>query len=255
MRVNLAKQKLLKGEPAFGYQLGLGSALVAERMARTGIDWLMIDNQHGSWGPESTIAAQLAIEGGTSTPMARVARNDYTMIGRLLDEGMLGIVVPMVHTPADAKAAADACRIPPQGNRSWGWARAATLGDDYPDWINDQIFVAVQIESVQAVENAEAIMAVAGVDGCWMGPGDLALSMGIHPRDQGSHEGHRRAIERVLQACRNTGKIPGFASDTPEQALDRARQGFQFLTSGSDAGFLLEGALAGVQTLRGTQST
>jgi 4-hydroxy-2-oxoheptanedioate aldolase len=250
MRVNTAKEKMLRGEPAFGYQLGLGSALVAERLARTGIDWLMIDNQHGSWGPESTIAALMAIEGGTAIPMARVARNDYTMIGRLLDEGMLGIVVPMVHTVEDARAAADACRFPPHGNRSWGWARAATLGDDYPTTINDQIFVAVQIESAQAVENAEAIMAVPGVDGCWMGPGDLAFSMGIHPRDQANHEGHRRAIERVVEACRNTGKIPGFASDTPDQALDRARQGFQFLTSGSDAGFLLEGAVAGVAKLR-----
>jgi 4-hydroxy-2-oxoheptanedioate aldolase len=250
MRVNTAKEKMHRGEPAFGYSLGLGSALVAERMARTGIDWLMIDNQHGSWGPDSTIAALLAIEGGTAIPMARVARNDYTMIGRLLDEGMLGIVVPMVHTVEDARAAADACRLPPRGKRSWGWARAATLGDDYPDWIDEQIFVAVQIESAQAVENAEAIMAVTGVDGCWMGPGDLALSMGIHPRDQASQEGHRRAIDRVVQACRNTGKIPGFASDTPEQAIDRAGQGFQFLTSGSDAGFMLEGARAGVATLR-----
>jgi 4-hydroxy-2-oxoheptanedioate aldolase len=250
MRVNTAKEKMLRGEPAFGYSLGLGSALVAERIARTGIDWLLIDNQHGSWGPDSTIAALMAIEGGTAIPMARVARNDYTMIGRLLDEGMLGIVVPMVHTVEDAKAAADACRFPPRGNRSWGWARAATLGDDYPTWINDQIFVAVQIESAQAVEYAEAIMAVPGVDGCWMGPGDLAFSMGIHPSEQTNHEGHRRAIERVVQVCRNTGKIPGFASETPEQALDRASQGFQFLTSGSDTEFVLQGALNGVAALK-----
>jgi 4-hydroxy-2-oxoheptanedioate aldolase len=250
VRINTAKQKMLRGEPAFGYSLGLGSAVVAEAMARTGIDWLMIDNQHGSWGPDSTIAALIAIEGGAATPMARVARNDYTMIGRLLDEGMLGIVVPMVHTVDDARAAAAACRFPPRGSRSWGWARASAMGADYPDWIDDQIFLAVQIESAQAVENAEAIMAVPGVDGCWMGPGDLAFSMGIHPRDQGKHEGHRRAIERVVQACRDTGKIAGFASDTPQQALDRWKQGFQFLTSGSDSGFMLGGAAAGVATLR-----
>jgi 4-hydroxy-2-oxoheptanedioate aldolase len=250
MRVNAAKQKMLRGEPAFGYQLGLGSPIAAEAMARTGIDWLMIDNQHGSWGADSTIAALIAIEGGTATPMARVARNDYTMIGRLLDDGMMGIVVPMVHTVEDARRAADACRLPPQGNRSWGWSRASVYGGDYADWINDQVFVAVQIESAQAVANAEAILAVPGVDGCWMGPGDLAFSMGIHPRDQANHEGHRRAIERVVEACRNTGKIPGFASDTPQQALDRVKQGFQFLTSGSDSGFMVGGAVAGVATLR-----
>ncbi len=249
MRVNTAKQKMLQGKPAFGYSLGLGSPLVAEALSRTGIDFLQIDNQHGSYGPESTLAALIAMEGGTATPIARVARNDYTLIGRLLDEGMLGIVVPMVHTVEDAKAAAAACRFPPVGSRSWGWAHASIYGNDYPDWINDQIFLAVQIESAQAVENAEAIMAVPGVDGCWVGPADLALSMGIHPRDAANHEGHQRALERVIQACRNTGKIPGFAAASPEDAIRRAQQGFRYLTSGSDVGFLVGGARAGLKTL------
>lgn len=249
MRVNTAKQKMLQGKAAFGYALGLGAPLIAEALSRCGIDFLLIDNQHGSYGPDSTLAALIAAEGGAATPMARVARNDYTMIGRLLDEGMMGIVVPMVHTVEDARAAAMACRFPPVGNRSWGWAHASVYGDDYPDWINDQIFLAVQIESAQAVENAEAIMAVPGVDGCWVGPADLALSMGVHPRDAANHEGHQRALERVIQACRNTGKIPGFAAAGPEDAVQRARQGFQYLTSGSDVGFLLEGANAGLKTL------
>jgi len=249
MRVNTALKKLREGKPAYGYALGLGSPLVAEALSRTGIDFLMIDGQHGSYGPESTLAALVATEGGSATPMARVARNDYTMIGRLLDEGMLGIVVPMVHTVEDARTAANACRFPPVGGRSWGWAHASIYGDDYPDWINDQIFLAVQIESAQAVENAEAIMAVPGVDGCWVGPADLALSMGIHPRDAANDESHQRSLERVIQACRDTGKIPGFAADDPADAFRRAEQGFRYLTAGSDSGFLLEGAKAGVKTL------
>ena len=249
MRVNTAKQKMLQGKPAFGFSLGLGSPLVAEALSRTGIDFLQIDNQHGSYGPDSTLAALIAMEGGTATPIARVARNDYTMIGRLLDEGMLGIVVPMVHTVEDAKAAAAACRFPPVGTRSWGWSHASIYGNDYPDWINDQIFLAVQIESAQAVENAEAIMAVPGVDGCWLGPSDLALSMGIHPRNRANDERHQRAVERVLQACRNTGKAPGYAADGPEEAVRLAQRGWQYLTSGSDSGFLLGGAQAGLKTL------
>jgi 4-hydroxy-2-oxoheptanedioate aldolase len=79
----------------------------------------------------------------------------------------------------------------------------------------------------------------------------FGYSLGIHSRDQASYEPHRRAIERLVQACRNTGKIPGFASDTPDQALDRVKQGFQFLTSGSDSGFMLEGARAGVAKMLG----
>jgi 4-hydroxy-2-oxoheptanedioate aldolase len=109
--------------------------------------------------------------------------------------------------------------------------------------------VAIQLESIQAVDNAEAIMAVDGVDGCWAGPADLALSMGIHPRDAANDERHARALERIVQACRNTGKIPGLACGSPEEAKRRAAQGFQFLTAGSDVGFMTGGARAGVKLL------
>lgn len=250
MKVNTAKQQMLSGEPAFGYSLGLGSAVAAEALAGCGIDFLLLDTQHGSWGPDATIAALTAMAAGGATPMARVARNDYTLIGRLLDEGALGIVVPLVHTADDAHAAAAACRLPPRGTRSWGWGRAARYGDDYPDRIDDEVFVAVQIESAQAVEHAEAILGTPGVDGCWIGPSDLALSYGVHPRDGGRDERVQGAIERVLTACRNTGKIPGFAAFSPEDARRRADQGFRYLTAGSDLGFMLAGARAGLHTLR-----
>ena len=108
---NTAKQRMLAGEAAFGWALGLGSPLAAERLATTGIDFIMIDGQHGSFGSDSVITTLMAIAAGGATPMARVASNDYTKIGRLLDEGALGIVVPMVHTADDAKRAADACRL------------------------------------------------------------------------------------------------------------------------------------------------
>ncbi len=251
MKINTAKQKMLRGEPAFGWSLGSGSPVVAEVLAHTGIDFVMIDNQHGSWGPDSTIAALMAINAGTATPMARVARNDYTMIGRLLDEGMLGIVVPMVHTREDAQAAADAVRFPPHGQRSWGWGRAARYGPDYGEAVDEQIFLAVQIESAQAVENAEAILSVPGVDGCWIGPSDLSFSLGLHPRVAQTDEQVLRAVDRVLEACNNTGKIAGFAYFSTEDARQRADRGFRFLTAGGDVGFLLSGARNALQILRG----
>jgi 4-hydroxy-2-oxoheptanedioate aldolase len=244
---------MLEGKPAFGYPLGLGSPLIAEMLSNCGIDFLMIDTQHGSWGPDSTIAALMATLSGSAVPMARVARNDYTLIGRLLDEGVMGVVIPMVHTAADAKTAADACRFPPVGTRSWGWGRARAYGDDYPEWVNDQMFVAVQIESAEAVENAEAILGTPGVDGCWVGPADLSLSMGFHPREMNQREEHARALEKVLQACRNTGTIPGIACGSPEDALRRANQGFRFVTAGGDAGMILNGAAAGIKTLSAYQ--
>jgi 4-hydroxy-2-oxoheptanedioate aldolase len=255
VRINGAKAKMLAGQPAFGYALALGSPLVAEAIASTGIDFILVDGQHGSYGPDSTIAAFMAMSSFPVAPMARVSSNDFTKIGRLLDEGALGIVVPMVNTAADAKAAADACRFPPIGTRSWGYGRAARYGDDYTDWIDDQVFVAVQIETAEAVENAEAIMATPGVDGCWLGPSDLALSLGIHPRDRGQSEEHHQAVENVLAACRNTGKVAGYAGGSPEEALALAARGFQFLTSGSDIGFMLEGALRGVKQMGLTDAT
>jgi 4-hydroxy-2-oxoheptanedioate aldolase len=181
--------------------------------------------------------------------MARVAKNDYFLIGKLLDQGVLGVVVPMVDTPEQARTAADACRLPPTGKRSWGVGRARVYGDDYFDWINDQLFVAVQIESIGAVEQAEAIMATPGIDGCWAGPADLALSMGLDPRKAAQDDRHARALEQIVAACRNTGKAPGLACPTPKDARQRAEQGFLFLTAGSDAGFLLGGARAGISTL------
>jgi len=249
VQVNTAKQKMLQGQPAYGYSLGLGSPLAAELLARSGIDWLLLETQHGSWGHDGAIAALVAITGGSAVPMARVARNDYFLIGKLLDQGVMGIVVPMVDTPELARLAADACRLPPRGTRSWGVGRARVYGDDYFDCIDDQVFVAVQIESIGAVEQAEAIMATPGVDGCWAGPADLALSMGIDPRKAGQDERHARALEKVVTACRNTGKAPGIACATPEESKQRASQGFQFNTAGSDAGFLLGGAKAGLTVL------
>jgi 4-hydroxy-2-oxoheptanedioate aldolase len=250
MIINTAKQIMLEGKPAFGYGLGLGSILAAELLSRCGIDFLLLDRQHGSWGDESTMAAFAAINGGTAIPMARVSRNDFTLIGRLLDEGALGIVVPFVNTPAQAKAVADACRFPPIGARSWGWSRARAYGADYSDWIDEQLFVAVQIETTQAVENVEAIMATPGIDGCWTGPSDLSLSLGFHPREMDEREEHARALEKILVACRNTGKIPGIAGRSIDDAIRRAGQGFQFITAGADAGFMLAGATSGIEALR-----
>ena len=181
--------------------------------------------------------------------MARVARNDYTFIGRLLDEGVMGMVVPMVDTPDQAGAAADACRLPPQGSRSWGWGRAKLYGADYADRINEELFVAVQLESVEAVENAEAILSTPGIDGCWTGPSDLSLSLGFHPSEMDDREEHARALETILEACKNTGKIPGIAGLGVDDALKKASQGFRFITATSDGGLLESGAATAVARL------
>jgi len=210
----------------------------------------MIDGQHGSFGSDSTITTLMAIAAGGATPMARVAANDYTRIGRLLDEGALGIVVPMVHTAEDAKRATDACRYPAVGTRSWGWARAGSYGDDYPHAVNEEIFVGVQIESAQAVQNAAAILGTEGVDGCWIGPSDLTLSLGYRPGSEDGTKALNEAVDKVEAAANETGKILGFACSGPEQARLFADRGFRFLTAGSDVGFMLAGAKQALAVLR-----
>jgi 4-hydroxy-2-oxoheptanedioate aldolase len=252
MKLNTAKQKMLRGEPTFGYSAKLGSPVAAEFLSHCGVDFVMLDAQHGSWGSDSIIQGIASVCTGPAMPFARVIHNIYAEIARLLDAGVLGIIVPMVDTIEEAQAVAMACRYPPVGDRSNGWGRAATYGDDYLDSINDQLFVAVQIESAQAVENAEAIMAVPGIDGCMVGPQDLAFSMGFHPRETAKHDEHARALERVVQACRNTGKIPGIDTGGagPESAAKRVAQGFVFIPMGSDAKFLTMSAVAGVKLAR-----
>lgn len=249
MIVNTAKQKMLDGQPAFGFGLAMGSSLNAEVLSRSGIDFVMIDRQHGSWGEDSAIAALVAINGSSAIPMARVARSDYTFIGRLLDEGVLGLIVPMIDTPEQARAASDACHLPPAGKRSWGWGRAKLYGDDYADWIDEQLFVAVQLESAEAVNNAEAILSTPGIDGCWTGPGDLSLSLGFRPSEMDNREEHAQALEAILEACRNTGKIPGIAGRSVDDAINRAKQGFRFVTAVNDGGLLEAGAKDAISRL------
>jgi 4-hydroxy-2-oxoheptanedioate aldolase len=237
--INGAKHKMLGGQAAIGTSTGMASPQIAELLSHAGFDFILVDLQHGAWTDESVANAFRAISLGRATPMARVAINDYGAIGRLLDRGALGIVVPMVNTPEQAQAAAFAMRYPPQGGRSSGGA-PAYYGGRYDAWANDQVFLAVQIETVQGVENAEAILGVDGVDGCWIGPSDLAKSMGVDRSTAEGAKAHREMIMRIVAACQKTGKIAGISGDMDISFW--LEQGMRFVTASYDGGLLLEGA-------------
>jgi 4-hydroxy-2-oxoheptanedioate aldolase len=110
--------------------------------------------------------------------------------------------------------------------------------------------VAIQIESTQAVANAEAIMATPGIDGCWVGPADLGLTMGLRPAEVSKSDEHHRALEKVIQACKNTGKVPGIAGGSVEDAIKKMQMGFRFVTASNDANLLLTAAAGALSTLR-----
>jgi 4-hydroxy-2-oxoheptanedioate aldolase len=241
MKINTAKQRMLAGEPAIGAGVGLGSTLACELLSLVGFDFLLVDNQHGAWDDTLTMAAFRNINLGSAIPMARVRQNEFGAIGRLLDVGALGIVVPMVHTVEDAQRAVHATRFPPLGGRSLGPFGVTFYGPDYHCWIDEQVFLAIQLESQRAVEHAEEILSVEGIDGCWVGPADLALSMGVDPSTPDGFRAHEAALLSVVEACQKAGKVPGIASTEAEVAR-RVGQGFLFVTAGGDRTYMLSGA-------------
>jgi 4-hydroxy-2-oxoheptanedioate aldolase len=250
MKTNAAKRRMLAGQAAIGAGAALGSYLAVELLSGAGYDWILVDCQHGNWDEETTLAALRAISLGSAVPMARVRHNEYSAIGRLLDQGALGIVVPMVNSAEEARAAAHAVRYAPRGGRSMGPFLASYHGADYAEWADDEIFLAVQIETAQGLECAEEILAVEGVDGCWIGPKDLARSMGVDITTPAGGQAHEDAILRVLAACRKTHKIPGIDGDGEVQARRWLGHGFQFVTTISDAGLLIGGSRTILESLR-----
>jgi len=247
--VNEAKRRMLDGKPAIGGEVGLGSALSAELMSPLGFDFVLVDNQHGFWTPESAMLAFRSISLGPAVPMARVRKNDFGLIGRLLDMGCMGIVVPMVNNAEEAEAAVYATRYPPRGGRSIGNFGTGFLGDDYDDWANDEIFLAVQIETDQGAKNAEEIMAVDGIDGCWVGPGDLSRYMRLDLNTEEGREVHTETIRSVIGACRKTGKIPGISTPSAEMAQRWIDEGCLFVTAGADFVWVVDKARETLKTL------
>ncbi|NLS76391.1 MAG: 2,4-dihydroxyhept-2-ene-1,7-dioic acid aldolase [Chloroflexi bacterium] len=236
MKTNTALRRMRQGLPAIGAGATLGSPFAAELLTLAGFDYVMVDVQHGNWDDEAILLAFQLINLGSATPMIRVPQNDFYAIGRALDRGALGIVVPMVNSVAEAEAVARACRYPPRGGRSFGPFATSLYGSDYATSVDGELFVAVQIESKEAAEQAEAILSVDGIDGCWVGPEDLARSLGADVSTPAGLAARERAIAGVLHACRNTGKIPGIACGL--DARDRIAQGFLYIRAGADQSFI-----------------
>ncbi len=239
IKTNPVTDKLRSGQPAVGSWLSLCSPAAAEAMARLGWDWLVVDVEHSPVGFDTMVNCFRAAQLGGAVPMARVPWNDTVWIQRTLDAGALGLVVPMVNTAEDARSVVGNMKYATQGQRSFGGSRVASYIDgDYRTWTDQNLAVIVMIETIQAVENAEAIMAVDGVVGCFIGPNDLALSMGLTPNDTGPGTVHEAAIQRVLAACKKTGKAAGKHCFTSAELNVRIQEGFQFLALLSDAGFM-----------------
>jgi 4-hydroxy-2-oxoheptanedioate aldolase len=251
MRDNSLRHRLLAGEACRGVWMSLPSVAAARLIARLPADWVLIDAEHGPMGGETMIALVGALADAGRAPVVRVPHGDIENIKRALDAGAWGILAPMVNTAADAEAVVAAAKFPPLGQRSFGSAWAGlTLSmsmAEYRREANEQTLAIVQIESRTALENLPSILGVPGIDAVFVGPIDLAISLGLEPDAENAHPTIRQALDDLLREAASRRLPAGIYCSGPQAAATRIRQGFQLVNVASDVGALLSGVRAALE--------
>ena len=253
MRPNATKQLLKSGQPAVGTWLSLGSITASRFMARAGFSWLTVDIEHSlvDWETATHMFATIADAGCVA--LARVPGNRHDHIKRVLDNGAMGVVVPMVNSRKEAEDAVSAMLYPPAGDRSVGGSvhalNFATNATDYYAHANEELLVVLQCEHIQAVENADAIFSVPGIDAIFVGPNDLAASMRTKDGKPPSPQATKEAMEHILKTCKKYGVAPGVHTGSADEANAKIAEGWQFIAITSELKMMLNGAAMEVQKL------
>lgn len=250
MRQNHVKRRLAAGQASCGTWLSIPSANSAEQMARLGFDWLVVDAEHNAMGIETIAAMFMAMAASPVAPMVRVPAIEEAWFKRVLDAGAWGVVVPMVCSRAEAEAAVAYAKYPPAGKRSVGGGRHALSFDTDPatyyQRANDETVVVAQIEHISAVERADQILSVPGIDACFIGPNDLMTSMGLGQGMDSDHPRFVEAVRHVLRTAQACGVAPGIHTPDAAAAARRVGEGFRFVAIASDARFMAAAARAAV---------
>lgn len=247
---------LAAGKPSIGSWVSTAEPIWAEVIARTGYDHVLVDLQHGSTEIATLGPVLQAIEVGGSAGIVRVPTNDATIIGKVLDIGALAIVVPLVETAEEAAAAVAACRYPPAGRRSAGPLRPNLfMGSDEPsDWA--RVGCVVMVETALGVERVDEIAAVDGLTGIYIGPGDLAISLGMSPygaaRGADENARHAKAIATILAACDRHEIAAGIYVGEGERARTYLDQGFRIVTASIDYTLIDAGSRRDLAQARGS---
>jgi 4-hydroxy-2-oxoheptanedioate aldolase len=215
-----------------GAWMFLREPLVAEQASKTGYDYVCIDLQHGLAGFDQLPTLLQAVATGPAAAIARVPWNEPWMIGRALDAGAIGVIIPMVNTAAEAEAAVAACRYAPAGERSIGPIGAMTRHAGYFRAAGEVMCIPM-IETAEAIENVDAIAAVPGVDALYVGPADLSLTYGLRPAADQTDDRFHQALAKVVAACEANGVIPGVHASA-ELAQARRDAGFRMITISYD---------------------
>jgi 4-hydroxy-2-oxoheptanedioate aldolase len=246
------KQRLLAGEPVLGCFLSLGSPLTAELMGLAGYDWALVDLEHGAGGESEALLQLQALAGTPAAAIVRVESHARQRAHRVLDLGAHGVMFPRIDSAEDAQQAAAAMRYPPLGVRGVAFSnRVCEYGSNFRPYLEasaDALLTVVQIETRAAVESAEEIAAVPGVDVLFVGPSDLSHSYGI--LGQFDHPDFTAAIERTAAAAKAHNRALGILLPKPADLEHYLALGFRFIASGSDAVLLNNAARGLVQSLR-----
>ena len=257
MRANRLKEIWASGRPVLNGWLGIGATHSAEVMSHIGFDSLTADLQHGALDYSSALPMITAINTTPVVPLARPVALDPPQIMKLLDAGAYGIICPMIDTPEQARQLVEACRYPPDGQRSFGPTRSALAqGPDYNTTdANREIVVFGQVETPTSLANLEAILATPGLDGVYVGPSDLTLSMGLGADGDSRDPKFIEALNHVVAQCRAAGRHVGMHCANGPQARRMVEMGFDFVTVGSDTGLMTEAGRGRLALVRDAAAT
>ncbi|MFC6941720.1 HpcH/HpaI aldolase/citrate lyase family protein [Salinirubellus sp. GCM10025818] len=235
------RQRLQDGETTIGTFQIIDSPMVSEIVGLSGMDFTIIDQEHGPLTAESSVGMCAAAAQGGAAPIVRVRENTEGEIQRALDVGAAGVEIPQIETREDAEAAVEHARFSPLGGRGLSpYTRAAGYngGPDYTDTQNEEVTVIVHIEGERGVENLDEIMAVEGIDVLFLGPYDMSQSIGIP--GQVRHERVEELMDEVCERAGEAGKIVGTFADDPEMARRWIDVGAQYIALLEDAPILMD---------------
>lgn len=251
MRPNAMKDRFDSGETAIGVWITAPCTITTQAITGATFHYACVDLQHGAIDYQAAVPILQTIELGPATPITRVPWNEPGIIGKVLDGGSMGVIVPMVNTRAQAEAAVFACRYPPAGGRSHGPVRAALAhGADYWRDANDAVAVIPMIETVEALANADDILSTPGVDACYVGPADLSRSLGLPPGNNDDEPTFVDAMVAIADACERNGVVAG-CHTVAELTERRLEMGYQMITITSDLVALRRGLAGELDLLAG----
>ena len=230
------------GPPVFGGWVTFDAIGLVDVLAGAGFDYLGIDTQHSMIDVAGAIRLLYAIPGDAPPVLIRVPSNDAAAIAKVLDCGADGVIVPMVNTAEQAAAAVAACQYSPRGARSFGPVRRR-IGRDIAA-VEDRAACFVMVETAEAVENIADIVAVTGVAGVYVGPADLAITMGLPPAGAPTPTALREAVRRVANHARSAGIIAGIHGLSADHVTEVVADGYTLVTLVADKAYLLSGAAA-----------